>query len=120
VSKEDLTQNLFGTEVMTGLEKPNASVEIFDKVSTEIFSKKSIELKTDLNDQQVMAFARANVFARKYKRPLLKALVREYSIYAVSRGRRSRKEFENVAKANLGMSMDDNRQAIPDRIMGRR
>ena len=117
---KDLTQNLFGDSVISGEERPNASVEIFDKITTEIFSKKSIQLKTDLNERQVLAFARASVFARKYRRPLLKSLVGQISQYSVSLKRQGRKEFENVAKANLGMVQEDERHSIPDRLLGRR
>lgn len=117
---EDVTKTLFGDNAILGLEKPNASVEIFGRVTDEIYSKKSIELKTDLNDRQVVAFARANLFARKYRMPLLKGLVREISLYSVSKGRKGRKEFENIAKANLGMNMEEERKSIPDRLLGRR
>lgn len=116
---EDLTKNLFGDNVVSSLQQRNAQVEVFDKVTDEIFSKKSIQLKTDLNDRQILAFSSASVFARKYKRPLLASLVRELSIYSVSRGRKGRKEFENIAKANLGMSIEDDRRSIPDRLLGR-
>lgn len=116
---EDLTKNLFGDSTVSGFEKPNPSVEIFDKVSAEIFSRKSIETKTDISRKQVMAFARAEAFGKKYKRPLLRSLVKSYCIYAVSENRQSRKEFSNVAKANLGMSLDDGVRSIPDRLMGR-
>jgi len=118
--KPDLTKNIFGDNVISGIGQSNSSVEIFGKVTDEIYSKKSIQLKTDLNDRQILAFSSAAVFARKYKRPLLKSLVRELSIYSVSRGRKGRKEFENIAKANLGMSMEDESRSIPDRLMGRR
>lgn len=116
---DNLTANLFGADAVGSMNKQNPQVEIFEKVTNEIFSKKSIQLKTDLNDRQVLAFSRASVFARKYKRPLLKQLIKELSLYSVSRGRKGRKEFENIAKANLGMANDDERRSIPDRLLGR-
>lgn len=118
--ENDLTKNLFGDNVISGMNKVNPSVEIFGKVTDEIFSKKSIQLKTDLNDKQILAFASASVFARKYKRPLLASIVKELSLYSVSRNRKGRKEFENIAKANLGMSMEEDSRSIPDRLLGRR
>jgi len=117
---DDLTKNLLGDNLLSGIQSTPASVEIFGKVTDEIYSKKSIQLKTDLNDKQILAFASASVFARKYKRPLLASLVRDISIYSVSRGRKGRKEFENIAKANLGMSSEAESQSIPDRLLGRR
>ena len=120
MSKDDLTKNLFGDNVLNGIHRPNASVEIFGKVTEEIYSTDKIELKTDLNDRQILAFSSATVFANKYDRPLLKSVVRQLSLYSVSRGRKGRKEFENIAKANLGMSTEEEARSIPDRLLGRR
>jgi len=117
---DDLTKNLFGDNILGGMQQPNPSVEIFDKVTKEIFSTKNRKLKTELNDRQILAFSRASVFARKYKRPLLASLINEISLYSVSHKRQGRKEFENIAKANLGMSQGDEGQSIPDRLLGRR
>lgn len=119
----DLTRNLFDPDVInaiTGNERPNPSVEIFDKITKEIYSKASIKQKTDLSDKQVPVFAKTGVFATKYNMKLLKSLVNEHMILAVSRNRQSRKEYVSIAKSNLGMAQDEESHSIPDRLLGRR
>ena len=103
-----------------GLERPSSAVEIFAKATEEVYSTENIELKTELTDRQIIAFSRAKVFANRYGCSLLNELVDNLSIYSVSRGRKGRKEFENIAKANLGMSQEDEARSIPDRLLGRR
>lgn len=115
---EDITSNLFGDPATFGGKNTNASVEIFGKVTDEIFSTKRIRLKTDLNEKQIVAFSRATVFANKYHRTLLKGLIKNVSEYSISKGRKGRKEFENIAKANLGLSKEDDAPSIPRRLFG--
>lgn len=116
----DLTKNIFGDESGIDLSRPNSAVEIFDKVVNEIYNKDDIALKTELNDKQIIAFSRCNVFARRYNISIISDIVNELSLHSVSRNRKGRKEFENIAKANLGMNMEDEGRSIPDRLLGRR
>lgn len=118
----DLTQSLFGFGGgMTPQPQVNPSVEIFGKITKEIYSVNNIELKTELNDAQIMAFSQARAFANKYKVPLLAEFVKNISKYSISRNRKGRKEFESIAKANLQMAGNDEqeRRSIPDRLLGR-
>jgi len=118
----DLMQSLFGAGGgINGTPPPNPSVEIFDKITKEMFSSKNIELKTEVNDAQIMAFSQARAFAKRYKTPLLAEFVNNISKYSISRNRKSRKEYGEVAKANLQMASTEEREArsIPDRLMGR-
>jgi len=117
---DDVTKNMFGDPALSGITQANASVEIFEKVTDEIYSDEDIELKTELNDAQILAFSSASAFAEKFNRPLISNIIHKLSIYSVSRNRKGRKEFENIAKANLGMSMEDESRSIPDRLLGRR
>ena len=100
---------------------PNPSVEIFGKITKEIYSVKNLELKTELNDAQIMAFSQARAFANKYKVPLLAEFVKNLSKYSISRNRKGRKEFESIAKANLQMAGAEEREqrSIPDRLFGK-
>ena len=118
----DLMNSLFGAGgEMNQVPQPNPSVEIFGKITKEIYSTKNIELKTELNDAQIMAFSQARAFANKYKVPLLNEFVKNLSKYSISRNRKGRKEFESIAKANLQMAGNEERESrsIPDRLLGR-
>ena len=117
----NLTAALFGEGELETAAAPNASVEIFKSIVDEIYSKKNIELKTELNDRQVMVFSQAKSFARRYKIPLLKELVKNYSEYAISKNRKGRNEFREIAKAMNQMAANDEmiQKSIPDRLLGR-
>ena len=116
----NLTGALFGEGDLTTAPAPNASVEIFKSIVDEIYSKKNIELKTELNDRQVMVFSQAKAFAKRYKVPLLKELVKNYSEYAISKNRKGRKEFSEISKSNLQMAANDDmmQKSIPQRLLG--
>lgn len=119
---QDFTNSLFGVGGMEGAfnSSPpiNPSVEIFGKVTKEIYSTKNLELKTELNDMQIMAFSQARAFAKRYKVPLLEEFVKNISKYSISRSRKGRKEFENIAKANFQMVSGDvgEDRSIPQRL----
>ena len=118
----DLIDNLFGFGGgMNPAPAPNPSVEILGKITKEIYSVKNLELKTELNDPQIMAFSQARAFSKKYKVPLLAEFVTNISKYSISRNRKGRKEFESIAKANLQMAGNEEREkrSIPDRLLGR-
>lgn len=118
----NLTEALFGFGGgITPPPAPNPSVEIFGKITKEIYSVKNLELKTEVNDAQIMAFSQARAFANKYKVPLLAEFVKNISKYSISRNRKGRKEFESIAKANLQMAGAEEREkrSIPDRLLGR-
>lgn len=117
-----VTQGIFSNTPEGALPPPiNPTVEIFSKVTDEIFSFKKLEAKTDINDAQIMAFSQARAFAKKYKIPLLNELVANISKYSISRGRKGRKEFSDIAKANMGggFTEEHERQSIPARLLGR-
>ena len=117
----DLSAALFGEGNMPAPIQPNPSVEIFKSITKEIYSKRNIELKTELNDNQIMAFSMAKAFSKRYKVPLLKEFIVNLSEYSISKNRKGRNEFKEIAKANLQMASAEERerQSIPDRLLGR-
>ena len=118
MSNENTTASLFGRGEVP--QQSNSTVEVFEKVSEGIFSDDNLKLKTELNPREIVAFARGTVFAKKYKRPLLKGLIKELCAFKISHNRKSRKEYESIAKASLGAYNNDEARSIPDRLMGRR
>ena len=117
----DFTQSLFGEEQINNNAPVNPQVEIFSNITKEIYSTKNLELKTELNDKQIMAFSQARAFAKIYKVPLLATFVRNISLYSISKNRKGRKEFSDISKANLQMAGADEKEpsSIPARIFGR-
>lgn len=117
----DFSASLFGNGDVPQAMQPNPNVEIFKSITKEIYSTKNLELKTELNDNQIMAFSQARAFSKKYGVPLLAEFVKNISKYSISKGRKGRKEFESISKANLQMLSGDEREnpSIPDRLLGR-
>ena len=119
---KDVTASIFSNTLEGAVPpQPNPTVEIFGKVTDEIFSFKKLEAKTDINDAQVMAFSQARSFSKKYKVPLLAEFVKNISKYSISRGRKGRTEFSNIAKAlnNAASYDEETSRSIPDRLLGR-
>ena len=119
LSTLDASKTIFGDEIPQGAQI-SPQVQIYGKVTDEIYSTEDIELKTELNDRQVLAFASATVFADKFDIPILHDIVNRISVYAVSNKRQGRKEFADISKASLGMAREDDGTGIPERLLGRR
>ena len=119
----DFSASLFGNGDVPQALQPNPSVEIFKSITKEIYSTKNLELKTELNDTQIIAFSQARAFSKKYKVPLLAEFVKNISLYSISKSRKGRKEFEAISKANLQMagSVEERETpSIPARLLGNR
>ena len=117
----DFSASLFGNGDVPQAIQPNPTVEIFKSITKEIYSTKNLELKTELNDRQIMAFSQARAFAKMYGVPLLAEFVKNISKYSKSKNRKGRKEFTDISKANLQMAAVEEREraSIPDRLLGR-
>lgn len=118
-----MTEALFSEEAKNGenvQERPHASVEIFSKIMDQTFSTDQLELKTELVDKQLMVFSEARLFAEHHSSPLISSLLEFYSLYAISKNRKGRKEFESIAKASFSTLNEDEeqRQSIPARLLG--
>jgi len=118
----DFTSALFGENQLQSDPIINPHVEIFSNITKEIYSTKNLELKTELNDKQIMAFSQARAFSKRYKVPLLAEFVKNISLYSISKNRKGRKEFSEISKANLQMAGTEERErmSIPERLFGSR
>jgi len=78
------------------------------KLLEEIYSRKDIEMKTDLDIGLVKALTKGQLFASKYKSQLVEDLTNRLMVLLVSKGRQGRKEFIEMSKA-----MNTEEQAPP-------
>jgi hypothetical protein len=98
----------------------NARDELQLKIIDEVFSNKDIEVKTDLNTAQIIAFSKGKVFANEFNCDVMSDFVNLISTYSISKNRKSRKEFTDISKALNSMGLDDEEsQKISDRLLGR-
>lgn len=89
------------------------------KIIEKVFDTNDIEVKSDYSARQVMTFAKGKLYAKKYKSSLISDLIDNYSIYAVSKDRKSRKEFSDIAKAFNSMQPDEVMPSIKNRLLGK-
>lgn len=73
--------------------------ELTLKVIDEVFSTKDIEVKTELSDRQIIQFTRGHMFHSIFGSPRMLQLVNTLAVYSVSKGRKGRKEFTDIAKS---------------------
>lgn len=120
VKKDPLTPFLINPNIATIDETPDLKDELQLKIIDEVFSKTDIQLKTDLTSRQIVAFARAKLYYEKYKVPLISILIQDMSEWLVSKDRKGRKEFTDIAKAfSHSVAGDDLSPSPFGRLLGK-
>jgi hypothetical protein len=108
-----VTKALFGEQESNEMTAKDAR---FLMQLQEIYSKEDIEMKTDLNQAQINALAKGQLYASIYNVPIVKELCNRVMLLLVSKGRNGRKEFVDMAKSMN--SEEDAKPTLPDRLMG--
>lgn len=116
---EDLDLN----EILLGEQKeespqPSQRELFLDKMIGEIFSTKDIDLKTDINDKQVLVFSRAKIYAKTFNMPLVMEFCDSIKILSISKGRKSRGELVDVTKGGSGLDEPLNVNTFSNRFLG--
>ena len=114
----ETTLSLFGEDIEKE-KAPDEMEQLKIKMLEEIYSTKKIEVKTDLNPLQIMAFSRAKLFASEFDCEIMSQFVDLIAIFSVSKGRKSRQEFTEIAKAlNNAHSENEQEQKLSERLLG--
>jgi hypothetical protein len=91
------------TKQVTGAIEQLAPASLHDehllKIIDEIYSKKNIEVKTDLSIRQIMAISKGLLFADRYKCKIMRDFCNKIMILSVSKDRKSRKEFTDISSS---------------------
>lgn len=95
------------------------SNEILMKVLDKAFTTEDIELKTDLTTNQIVQFARARRFADQFSIDVLNKFIYDLSVYSVSKDRKGRKEYVEIAKSLHNMEHEQQEGNIRDRLLGK-
>ncbi len=102
--------------------EPSERLEMLNAFAKEIYSKKDIQLKTELNMSQIMSFSKAILFADRYKNPILPKWVKNMMELLVSKGRSGRKELVNISSAMVAgatMNPEPQRPSMSERLFGK-
>ena len=99
----------------------NLKIKLLTEAIGQTYNREHIQLKTELNKEQVLVFSKSKTFAKRYRAPLLDELTTNIMENSLSLNRSSRKEFERTVTSALNTVVtDDNiRRSLPDRVMGR-
>ena len=90
------------------------------KIIDETYSKKDIELKTELNQRQVNAITKAQLYGERYNCQIVKDLAQNHMILLVSKDRKGRKEFSEIARSMQAPSMFEEIQpTLKTRLLGK-
>ena len=97
------------------------TIELLNELTKQIFQSDNVETRTDLKENQLLKFAVARAYADRFDIPVIKSVLETYSIYAISKGRKSRDEFTKLASSITGYSVEAEGRAksIPDNLLGR-
>ena len=90
-----------------------------EKLVQEVFSKEDAELKSDLNDAEIIALTKADIFAEYYDSSLIEKLKRSFLLLKVSKKRQGRGEFVKIAQAVIAPQQEE-QPTIPERLFGGR
>ena len=102
--------------------EPSERLEMLNAFARENYSKKDIQLKTDLNIPQITCYSKAILFADRYKNPILPKLIKNLMELSVSKGRASRKEFVNITSAMVAgatMNPEPQKPTMSERLFGK-
>jgi len=97
------------------------TIEILNELTKQVFQSDKVETRTDLKDNQLLKFAVCRAYADEFDIPVIKDVLEMYSIYAISKGRKSREEFTKLASSITGYSVEAEGRvkSIPDNLLGR-
>lgn len=96
----------------------NFNMELLDKAINETFSTKDLDLKTDLNMDQINAITKVEMFNEIFDVPVLEALTTKLKRLLISKDRRGREEFTRIVTKNLGSEEPENNTMFNKFIKG--
>ena len=96
---------------------PSIKEELELKIIDEVFSKKDIEVKTDLNTNLINQITRGKIYASKYKCSIMEELCNNIMILSVSKDRKGRKEFTEISKS-IHSTEEEFNPTLKRRLMG--
>jgi phosphatidate phosphatase APP1 len=82
----------------------------------EVYSKKNIELKTDLSDNLIKAIARGKLYYKQYGITIVKDLVNEIMMLRVSRNRLGRTEFTKIVQSMNSFSDIETKPSLNQKL----
>jgi hypothetical protein len=116
-----VTDFIVPIEVNTPDNQPqNITEQYKEKMVDEVYSKEDVELKTRLNQAEIIAIAKGQVYADVFKAPIIADLCNKIMILKISKDGLGRKEFVDIAKSMMAPQPEMMQaQTIPERLLGK-
>jgi hypothetical protein len=110
------------TSIFFPEEKQENQISISDelklKMVDEVYSREDIELKSRVNNHEVIVHAKAQLFAEYYNVPMIQKLSTKILELKISLDGKGRKEFVEVAKSLIAPNQEEQQSTIPQRLFG--
>ena len=85
----------------------------------EVYSKKNIELKTDLDNNLIKALTRGKMFYKQYGIKIMNDLVLTVMELRVSKDRKGRQEFTKIVQSMNSFPQSEDKPTINERLFGK-
>jgi len=95
-----------------------ADNEYLELIIKEIYSKDNIEVKTRVNQQQVIAITKAIAFADFFNVPVLKQTANKLMELLISLDGKGREEFTRIA-SNMGQAANDETPNLFEKLVNK-
>lgn len=98
---------------------PNANLMNMKEVLSEVYSKADVEVKTDINNAQIIALSKGEIFAQRYQCTIMRDLCQTIMTLSISKDRKSRKESTEIVKSmNTMPQLTEEPPTIRRRLLG--
>lgn len=101
VQELDFTNSLFADDSKKEDEKPSKREELLDKLTKEVFNTENIGVRTDLNQNQIIALSKGLLFASHFKSDIMLGVCNNIMELSLSKDRKSRGEYTEMAKSSI-------------------
>ena len=123
MSKTPITQDPFDQSItdMVPETEPSERLEMLNAFANENYSVKNIQLKTELNINQITIYSKALLFGKRYKNTVIPELVNNIMKLSVSKNRAGRKEYTSIAQSMLAgiPQVEPQRSTVSERLFGK-
>lgn len=88
------------------------------KIIEEVYSTENIEVKTDLNELQIKAITKGQLFAEHYNCSIMGKLCNKIMVLSISKNRLGRKEFKEISQ-NIQNPPEPDPITMRERLLGK-
>lgn len=112
-----MNKDPFGSAITPIEEKTSTESDYKEKMLSLIYDTSNINVKTDLNQEQILALARLELFAEYHNIPLLKKFAQTFKELQISKDRKGRQEATQILAATQSMAGLEEERNLFDKLV---